>query len=84
MQVATICDVLSYGDTPSALYSALERKWKVPPQSADESRRTRTAFDIEVGATVESSAAILSFLASIIPRRSTGLDHLVLAVVSGA
>ena len=84
MQVATIRGVLSYGDTPSALYSALERKWKVPPQSADESRRTRTSFDIEVGAAAESGASILSFLASLISRRSIGLDHLILAVVSGA
>ena len=84
MPVSTIREVLSNGDTPSNLFSALERKWKVLPQSADDSRRSRTDFDIEVGATAESGAAILSFLASLISRRSAGLDKLVLAVVSGA
>ena len=84
MPVATIRDVLSTGDAPPSLYLALEKKWKVPPQSSEETRRSRTEFDIEVGATAESGTAILSFLASLLSRRSTGLDHLVLAIVLGA
>ena len=84
MSVATIREILNDGDAPPSLYSTLAKKWTVPPQSLNESRRSRTDFDIEIGATAESGAAILFFLASLVSRRSAGLDKLALAVVSGA
>lgn len=83
MPVRTIREVLSNGDALSSLHSTLESKWKVPPQSTDESRRSWTEYDIEVRATAVYGAAILYVLASFISRRSTGLDKLVLAVVPG-
>ena len=85
MSVATLHDRLKEGGYFDSLYSALNKKWKVSPSSSsDESRRARTGFDIGVGATADSGTAILEFLASLISRRSAGLDRLVLSVVSGA
>ena len=73
------------GESFNSLYSVLYKKWKVnPSSSSDESRITRTCFDIGVGATADSRTGILKFFASLISCRSTGLDHLVLSVVLGA
>ena len=68
MSVATIREILNDGDAPPSLYSTLAKKWTVPPQSPNESRRSRTDFDIEIGTTAESGAAILFFLASLVSR----------------
>ena len=83
--MATLRDRLEEGGYFDSLYYALNKKWKVSPSSSsDESRRARTGFNIGVGATADSGIGILEFLASLISRRSAGLDRLMLSVVSGA
>ena len=84
--ISTLRDRLELGEDFPSLHSALAAKWKASPPtpSSEEGRRSRAGFDIEVGATADSGTQILSFLSSLVSRRSAGSDHIVLAVVSGA
>ena len=84
MSVATLRGRLEEGMNFDSLHSALNKKWKVNPSSTSEGGRTRTGFDIGVGATADTGTGILDFLTSLVSRRSAGINHLVLSVVSGA
>jgi len=80
---ASYLKILEEGGTPPSLYTALAKKWKASTSnSLALDCQTRTGYDIKVGAQADTGTGILSFLGSLVSRRSAGLEHLMLAVVS--
>lgn len=81
---ASFREILEEGDAPPSLYSVLEKKCNVSPDHPDNSRKSRTGFDIEIDTLVDTCIAVLSFLASLISWQSAGFDRLALGVVLAA
>jgi len=79
---ASFCEILEEGDDPPSLYAALAKNWKVSTSNSPVSdRQTRTGYDIEVGAQVDTGTGILSFLGFLVFQKPVGLERLTLAVV---
>ena len=80
---ALLADLLAEEEIPTDLSVVLAAKWKVEEEASPDStiRRSRTEFDLDVGATEETGLEIHRFLSHLVRKGAVGMDKLVLPVV---
>ena len=80
---ASLADLLDKTEVSADLSAVLEVKWKVEEDASSDSttHRSRTGFDLDVGAAEETCLEIHRFLSHFVRRGVVGMKTLVLPVV---
>ena len=83
VQRSSVIGLLSEGECPPALYSALAKKWGVPDSHQEPGARSlRTKTDLLVGATADSGKPIISLLQALCSRNSPSFQIIAFLTVS--